>query len=347
MPRPIVIIAVFAAVLLAASARASLGERVVFTANGRGWLPQGVGGGPGTHMASGDLNRDGAPDLVIVHPQGNQVLLNLGDGTFGAPTFFSGGTGSTGWVALGDLNNDGKLDAVAGDSLSPSFRISLGNGDGTFAAPTVGSTSLGNSAIVTLGDMNCDGKLDLVAGAYNTSFVSNISVVLGNGNGTFSAPQLYPSPIPAMTGLTLADMDGDGMLDVVSCALGANNAISIYYGGGTGGFTSRTDLPYANFGERVEVGDWDRDGILDIAWLMDAITLATALDGGLGAGAALTCANAHTLASGDFTRDGIPDLIVPFGSMNQFFLGTTSGIFSEVEFVPGPDVGPEANASMA
>src|SRR5207248_3074206 len=84
-------------------------------------------------VTSGDLNGDGAPDLVISHFTSTfGVLLNLGDGTFEPITEYALSRPIASF-ALGDLNGDGKVD-LAATLTPPGSRViaSLGNGDGTF-----------------------------------------------------------------------------------------------------------------------------------------------------------------------------------------------------------------------
>src|SRR6185437_16361513 len=94
-------------------------------------------------------------------------------------------------VAVGDFNSDGNLDvaiAGGGSTVYPvsGVAVSLGNGDGTFTQAAQSPISLGQdlSAIV-VGDFNGDGKLDL---AVTDETANTVSVLLGNGDGTFQTP---------------------------------------------------------------------------------------------------------------------------------------------------------------
>src|SRR4029077_1762672 len=89
-------------------------------------------------------------------------------------------------VAVGDFNGDGKLDLVVVNNLSASVSVLLGKGDGTFQAAVNYGVGLGIIS-VAVGDFNGDGKLDLVVGGV-VATNSNISVLLGNGDGTFQTP---------------------------------------------------------------------------------------------------------------------------------------------------------------
>ena len=78
-----------------------------------------------------DLNGDGKADLAVASGTGVSVLLNNGNGTFGAPASYGSGTNPSS-VAAGDLNGDGKIDLAVGSGDRASVLLNLGNG--TFAA---------------------------------------------------------------------------------------------------------------------------------------------------------------------------------------------------------------------
>src|SRR6266487_1345754 len=143
-------------------------------------------------VAIGDLNGDGKPDLVAsnynaVSPSVS-VRLGNGDGTFGPKSDY--GTGSRpNSVAIGDLNGDGKPDLAVANSGSSTVSVLLGHGDGTFAAKADYGTSSGPNS-VAIGDLNGDGKPDLVT-ANTSQPTCVVSVLLGNGDGTFAAKVDY------------------------------------------------------------------------------------------------------------------------------------------------------------
>src|SRR5262245_48511579 len=102
--------------------------------------------------------------------------------SFAAAVSYSVGTEPTVEV-VGDLNTDGKLDAVVTNKVDSTISVLLGNGDGTFAAGGTFGTGLHPFAIAA-GDFNHDDNLDVVTASSDSSAAS---VLLGNGDGSFQA----------------------------------------------------------------------------------------------------------------------------------------------------------------
>jgi hypothetical protein len=215
----------------------------------------------------GDLNGDGVPDLVTANGSstGNtiSVLLGNGDGTFQTQQTYTTGTAPYD-VVVGDLNGDGKLDLVTANIVSSTLSIFLGNGDGTFQAAQ--TYSLGsNLAYVAIGDFNHDGIPDLVAEFDNgANFAGTVSILLGNGDGTFG-PQSAYSVGSGADGIVVADFNGDGILDIATANYG-ESSLSILLGNGDGTFKTQVRA-YPNEANPVTLvsGDFNRDGKPDLA----------------------------------------------------------------------------------
>lgn len=141
--------------------------------------------------------------------------------------------GSVASVAVGDFNNDGKLDiAVAGFTNSNGYLIVLlGNGNGTFQTHVDYSLPLHPSKIV-VGDFNRDGNLDLAIACD-----SNVSILLGTGSGTFTAGASRGSQL--INDMAVGDLNGDGILDLVFTSF-QNGANAVFYalGDNSGDFRS-------------------------------------------------------------------------------------------------------------
>lgn len=182
-----------------------------------------VGRDPYNH-ALGDLNGDGALDIVTPNVRGGSISVLLGNGHGGfAPATASPYSVAQRpfYTALADLDRDGHLDlAITHDDIT-SITILLGDGRGGFRPAAGSPVDAGHRGWkIALGDVNRDNKLDLVTGAAGNLVV----VLLGDGEGGFArAPG---SPIPVGRGpwsITLADVNGDGRLDILTANSESNN----------------------------------------------------------------------------------------------------------------------------
>jgi hypothetical protein len=201
------------------------------------------------------------------------VLLGRGDGTFEPQRRFDATVGAFA-LAVGDVDGDGTPDLVVVGSTGGQGKIAvlLGRGDGTFRPPLLfDSPVIAQNPIVSvqLTDLNRDGRLDMLVGGEDDP---SIYVLLGNGDGTFRAGPNIPVSASA---LGVADLNKDGIPDVVS----ASDAKTGAYDLGRGDGTFQDPQPYtagegtfaltvADFGSAVTQGDQTvlgpPDGIPDL-----------------------------------------------------------------------------------
>ncbi len=167
----------------------------------------------GSNAAVGDFNGDGKLDFATSDAGVVSVFLGNGDGTFPTkPVSYNTRIyGSA--VAVADVNGDGILDIVT-DGVA----VLLGNGDGTFTPDGgVGFGYGGYGADIGIGDFNGDGKVDIVAVSEDEfSYLQSVSVMLGNGDGTFQNPvTTFLGSYAGPPGFGTGDFNNDGLLDAV------------------------------------------------------------------------------------------------------------------------------------
>ncbi len=222
-----------------------------------------------TQVVAADFNGDGIPDLAVIDSDNSalDILLGNGDGTFAAETTNPIVSGIPLNFATGDFNGDGKTD-LAVTQTNGTIAILLGNGDGTFAASgSVNSASGGSPSPIAVADFNGDGNLDIaVTGGAYTSANESVSVLTGNGDGTFNSPFSSPgSTSTIVTWIQVADFNEDGAADVVLADSSGSATVFLNNGGGSlsESFPIVSGLSVPSYLE-VGVGDLNGDGYPDI-----------------------------------------------------------------------------------
>lgn len=193
------------------------------------------------NMAVADLNGDHLPDIVIPAAEGIVMLLNTGAGHFAAPVLAT--TSQATFVVVADMNGDRKEDLLVSSASYGSggpITVLLGDGHGGFDAPITQPDLTSVEARFAVADFNHDGKPDIAAVA---NYITGVSIVFGNGDGTFGLPEVTPlsGSVPYGLSVSAADLNGDGIPDIVALAsnssyYGAFTSIVTLINGGTGSF---------------------------------------------------------------------------------------------------------------
>ena len=185
-------------------------------------------------------------------------------------------------VVTADLNHDGYLDIITANYYSNEISVLMGNGDGTFQAAESFPAGTGPTALV-VGDFNGDGRLDVaVADSGNgNGDQQGVSILLGNGDGTFQAPVFYaagayPSSIVA------GDFTGNGVLDLAVDQCSTPTMSRSCWATATAGFRPAPARSTRKPGvEPVSIvaGDFTGGGVLDLAVLNQVPTTSPILQG--------------------------------------------------------------------
>jgi hypothetical protein len=236
------------------------------------------------------LTTSGFHDLLVTDTVANtvQVLLSNGDDTFKAAT---GSPISVGQqpsaIVTGDFNGDGNQDFVVANFTDNTFSLFLGNGDGTFKQATGSPFSLPSAVAgpiaMTASDFNSDGNLDL---AIVNQTTSDVSILLGNGDGTFTQATGSPVAVGRLpVAIATGDLNNDSHPDL-AVVNQTDNSVSVLLGNGDGTFTPAINSPLATgqTPSAVAIADFNADGNLDIAVtdpLTDSVSVFLGLSQGL------------------------------------------------------------------
>jgi hypothetical protein len=322
----------------------------ILLGNGIGGFAQPIGSPVGAgnrpiSVAVSDFNLDGSPDLAVGNISSNDVTILLGNGSGG----FSPSAGSPvgvgdlpRFVAVGDFNLDGKPDLAVTNGSSGNVTILLGNGSGGFSQPAGSPVSAGNGPqSVAVSDFNHDGKLDLAVANFGSN---DVTILLGNGMGSFSQPA--GSPVGAGSvprSVTAGDFNLDGNPDLAVADSNFLGTLTILLGNGTGGFSQPASSPFSvgNAPQWVAASDFNLDGKPDLAVVNASSNNVTIL---LNTCTALPCGNTNfmqpagspvgvgggpnSVAVADFNSDGRLDLATSNIGNASILLGNGMGGFS-------------------
>ena len=235
-------------------------------------------------VTAADFNGDGNIDLATANNGDNTVgvLFGNGDGTFQSPVTYPAPLPER---VLGvDLNHDGHpdLEILAYCGTDPhncpngAVQVMLNNGNGTFGNPTYYAVGVGPDGIAAA-DLNHDGNIDLAVANNNFEAPSTVSILIGNGDGTFK-PAVNYAVGAGPAGLAIADLNGDGNEDIAVANVGDGTA-SVLLGKGNGTFEPALTLrgPSGTAPISVAAGDFNHKGAPDLAIALSYANCVTVL----------------------------------------------------------------------
>jgi len=236
----------------------------------------------GASVAIGDVNGDGKPDLVVANQDSFNsssngvigVLLGNGDGSFKPGATYENNGVWPSSVVLADMNGDGKPDIVVSNYGDGSVGILPGRGDGTFGLAAL--YDLGSYASsLAVSDLNNDGRPDLVVAVgcgipkLRSCLEGGVSVLLADKSGSFKPAVTYLSADFYAGNVVVADLNGDGIPDVLQTGPGSvvvgGAVVMVFLGNGDGTLQSPTLYPTLDGATPLIVGDWNGDSTVDLA----------------------------------------------------------------------------------
>jgi len=287
-------------------------------------------------MCAADFDNDGDVDVIgtnYFNPSYLALSKNTGEGSF-EETIFSP-INNAGECVAGDFDDDGNMDVAV--HSTDGFSILMGNGNGTFDNPVVyvsANIGEGGDRTICTGDFNGDGNLDL---AGSRIAANNVAVVYGNGNGTFSAPDIYTDGMNYSRVLVSGHLNNDSFEDIVICS-NSSDEVFVYFGTASQNLTSPVILDTPGAPEGLSIFDANEDGANDLVVVAPNANVFYLFEGNndmsFDASSAFpipTGSNATRGAHGDINQDGHQDFICSlwYDDLVGVFFGNGDGTFQE------------------
>jgi FG-GAP-like repeat len=268
-----------------------------------------------TSIVAGDFTGNGNLDLAVANGGDNtvSVLLGNGDGTFKPQVTYAVGSYPDAIVA-GDFNGDGRLDLAVANADDNTVSLLLGNGDGTFKPQVAYAVGTYPDAIVA-GNFTGDGRLDLAVANQDDFLPGTVSVLLGNGDGTFK-PQVTYAVGFGPYAIVAGDFTGGGHTDLAVANF--SGTVSVLLGNGDGTFNPPVTYGVGSGPDAIAAGDFTGDGRIDLAvanYYDDNVSVLLANGDGTFAApgqSAITPRVSPLVA--DFNGDGTDDVLVVDGA---------------------------------
>ncbi len=319
--------------------------------------PHTTGANP-TAVALVDLTGDGRLDIAVTISS-TRTLTVLQNGPGG--TFTSAGDypvrGFPRWITPIDADADGRLDLAVTCQTADAVvvlrtRPRVVDTDPVFdLAPGVGVGSHPRSAVAA--DLDGDGHVDL---AVANQAGGTVSILLNDGTGKFTVPPSGTVTVGAgPEAIVAGDFDRDGHVDLaVASPLASPPGVTILLGSTTGDFTPQPIVPVGALPDALAVGDFDRDGVLDLAVCDKSVPGSVVILHGNGNGGFPTASsvpvgdNPTAIVAADFDRDGRLDLAVAYEGSNVIQVlhntGSSFVVTTPSLTLPGTDLNPSSIA---
>jgi hypothetical protein len=294
-----------------------------------------------------DLNGDGRADLAASLGASNQVavLEQNADGAFTSRTLTV--TGQPSEITAADFDLDGDLDLAIGLAESGNVALAARDTNGNYAITTiavdldrkVSSSGSALRTVVRAADFNADGRIDL---AVANTFSRDLAILLNGPNGL--APRHRVQFANAIVALAAADVNADGRVDLIAANDDADTAgVAVRRGRGNGSFQQVASLPVGTDPHALAAADFNSDGLADlVSTSFNGLTIQLGTgDGAFAAPIRIAADQAQAVITGDFNRDGRPDLAATFpfqGANSQVdhrlgvWLGLGDGTFRDAAF---------------
>jgi hypothetical protein len=253
-------------------------------------------------------------DLVVVNPTTNSISILANNGTTFLPAVQLGTGGKAPKsVVIEDFNNDGHADIAVSNSGSGNVSVFLNDGVGGFSAPTLFATGK-TPGLLRAGDLNGDGQIDLAM----LTAANTVTILHNDGTGTFATPVKIATGGLVNRDLVLADLSGDGHLDIATANFGSHN-VSVLTANPDFTFSAPLRLRTGMKPQALSVGDVDGNGRPDLVVSHGvsrflSVFLNSSTDAGTSFNAQIklvyTGRNPSALAVQDIDQDGRADIVV-------------------------------------
>jgi len=273
-------------------------------------------------IAAGDLDGDGAPDIVVIGSASAMLVLwGEGDGSVGAPEIVPLGLADLEDIAIGDVDDDGDVDIVVASESNSTLVTVLAEADGL--AEPIASVIMGQPRAIGLAQFDGEGAIDVLFVSGGT----NARVARGQGDGTFMTDGGLDVALGSDNGsrMIIGDVDDDAWIDAVVLHPNVEGDNITVVWGGAGGPGLGPKLRASGGQNDVALADLDGDGVPEIVVVdrgNDRLSITP-----LGGRETLLAVpdRPSAIAAADFDVDGRIDLAIAQQSSNDHHLALRFG----------------------